>query len=274
VSGTLDTGALERRVIDAAEAALAERGHVSVVDVLVGMRWLSPSQVEHWRKGRVDCLEEEMTVRPAKLSLAIDVVQRWAATRGLQPTEVAPVARTRDRRALRFGVSGDLAVERAYRTHWVSPASTDTKRQRLVERQSRAPELVVVSPITPWTCASCSGTGSFLMMDDVGPLCLTCADLGHLVFLPSGDAALTRRAKKASTLSAVVVRFSRTRGRYERQGVLVEEEALAAAEEACRADAEARRRRGVDRATARERVPPDAERNVGRQRVVRNTDDE
>jgi hypothetical protein len=39
----------------------------------------------------------------------------------------------------------------------------------------------------------------------------------------------------------VVVRFSRTRKRYERQGVLVEEEALAQAERECLSDAEARR---------------------------------
>jgi hypothetical protein len=37
---------------------------------------------------------------------------------------------------------------------------------------------------------------------------LTCADMDHLVFLPAGGAALTRRAKKASTLSAVVVRLA------------------------------------------------------------------
>jgi hypothetical protein len=81
------------------------------------------------------------------------------------------------------------------------------------------------------------------MMEDAGPLCLRCADIDHLVFVPAGDAALTRRAKQASRLSAVVVRFSRARRRYERQGVLVEEEALAAAEKACLADEEARRRR-------------------------------
>jgi hypothetical protein len=85
-------------------------------------------------------------------------------------------------------------------------------------------------------------------MEDGGPLCLTCADLGHLVFLPAGDAALSRRAKKASGLSAVVVRFSRSRRRYERQGILVEEEALADAEEQCLADEEVRlRRRERDR---------------------------
>jgi hypothetical protein len=114
--------------------------------------------------------------------------------------------------------------------------------------QGKAPDLVVVMPIKSWTCATCGDTGDFLIMDDAGPLCLTCADMDHLIFLPAGDAALTRRAKKASTLSAVVVRWSRARKRYERQGALVEEGALEQAEEQCLADEEARmRRRARDR---------------------------
>ena len=44
-------------------------------------------------------------------------------------------------------------------------------------------------------------------------------------------------------LSAVVLKFSRGRGRYERQGLLVEENALDQAEAECLADAEARERR-------------------------------
>lgn len=74
-------------------------------------------------------------------------------------------------------------------------------------------------------------------------MCLACAELDHLVFLPSGDAALTRRARRNSGLSAVVVRFSRSRGRYERQGVLVEQPALEQAEAECLADEPARARR-------------------------------
>lgn len=81
------------------------------------------------------------------------------------------------------------------------------------------------------------------MLEFNAPRCLDCADLGHLVFLPRGNAALTRRAREASSLWAVVVRHNRQRTRYERQGLLVEEAALASAEEACLADAEARARR-------------------------------
>ena len=98
-------------------------------------------------------------------------------------------------------------------------------------------------PVKDWVCAQCTGTGDLLTMDDVGPLCMTCADLDHLAFLGAGDAALTRRAKKASGLSAVVVRWSRSRKRYERQGLLVEEAALEHAEQECLADEDARTRR-------------------------------
>jgi len=115
--------------------------------------------------------------------------------------------------------------------------------ERLAPRESKPADLVVILPLKDWTCAGCSGTGDFLIMDDTGPLCLTCADLDHLVFLPAGDAAITRRAKKASVLSAVVVRWSRTRKRYERQGILVEEPALEQAEQECLADEAARMRR-------------------------------
>jgi hypothetical protein len=76
-----------------------------------------------------------------------------------------------------------------------------------------------------------------------GALCLACADLDHLLFLPAGDAALTRRARKHSRLAAVVLEWSRTRKQYERQGLLVEAGALEKAEQECLADDEVRQRR-------------------------------
>lgn len=85
--------------------------------------------------------------------------------------------------------------------------------------------------------------GEFLFMEGEDALCLACADLDHLIYLHRGDAVLTRRARKHSALSAVVLRFSRSRHRYERQGVLVEGPALERAEEECYADADERRNR-------------------------------
>jgi hypothetical protein len=108
------------------------------------------------------------------------------------------------------------------------------------------------------TCGECNenlGSKAWITLaGEKGALCLACADLDHLVFLPSGDAALTRRAKKHSTLSAVVLKWSRARKRYERQGLLVEEQALEKAEEECLADAEVRERRREREALRREGV--------------------
>lgn len=81
------------------------------------------------------------------------------------------------------------------------------------------------------------------LVEGKGALCLSCADMDHLVFLPAGDAALTRRAGKYSTLKAVVLKWSRARKRYERQGLLVEEAALQRAEQECLADEDVRARR-------------------------------
>jgi hypothetical protein len=96
-------------------------------------------------------------------------------------------------------------------------------------------------------CSECSeelGRHAWItLVQDKGALCLSCADMDHLIFLPSGDAALTRRAGKYSTLSAVVLQWSRARKRYERQGLLVEEPALQRAEQECLADEEVRARR-------------------------------
>ncbi len=87
-----------------------------------------------------------------------------------------------------------------------------------------------------------------------GALCLSCSDLDHLIYLPSGDAALTRRSRKYSILSAVVLRWSRARKRYERQGILVESEALEKAEQECLADNEARARQRERAAIRREEL--------------------
>ncbi|GLX20012.1 hypothetical protein Slala02_33730 [Streptomyces lavendulae subsp. lavendulae] len=104
--------------------------------------------------------------------------------------------------------------------------------------------LVVFESLKPIHCAACRrGPLRHLVRESGVPRCLDCADLGHLVYLPRGDAALTRRAREGSSLHAVVVRRHRGRRRYERQGLLVEDAALARAERACLADADARARR-------------------------------
>jgi hypothetical protein len=104
-------------------------------------------------------------------------------------------------------------------------------------------------------CAECAcdlWKGSLLQLEQDKALCMACADLDHLEFLPRGDAAVTRRASKYSKLRAVVVQWSPTRKRYERQGILVEPDAIRRAEEECLADVELRERRQARAALRRQ----------------------
>ena len=116
-------------------------------------------------------------------------------------------------------------------------------------------DLLVIESTRGFSCADCGTVhdrGELLTMDEAGPLCLPCADLAHLEFLARGDTALTRRARKYSALSAVVVRWSTHRRRYERQGIVAESDAIERAEQECLADADARERRRIRAAIRRD----------------------
>jgi len=241
---------LSGRVVRAAEEALADHSYVSAIDVLVGMRLLAPAHVDAWRKGRIESLEQVIQGNLHKISSAMALFRKWAHDNGLRPSETRYVRHTRNAIVdLRFSSSGDPKIEQNYRTHFISPALSAQKQKRLQEKLDRAPQPVVFQVIRDSRCSECGvelEQGSLLLMEAEQPLCLTCARLDNLEFLPSGDTALTRRATKYSGRTAVVVRFSRSRKRYERQGVLVERAALEKAERECTQD-------GDERAAARKR---------------------
>ena len=124
--------------------------------------------------------------------------------------------------------------------------------------QSEGEEIKVFISSRESSCDECGeelGSKAWITLaGDKGALCLSCADLDHLLFLPSGNVALTRRARKHSTLFAVVLKWSRARKRYERQGLLVEAQALEKAEEEYLADEDIRGRRRGREATRREEL--------------------
>ena len=232
---------MRQRVVQAAEAALHDHQYVSAIDILTGTRVLEPTHLESWKKGRVDFLERVIQGNLSKISDMMAIFRSWAIQKALKPRETAYVRRAPSGLVnLRFSVGGDPGIERNYRTHYVSPALSERKQQQLTEKLSSAAAPVVFSVLRDSECSECGaeiGSGSFLLMEAEQPLCLPCARLGDLEYLAAGDTALTRRATKYGERTAVVVRFSRSRGRYERQGVLVEKAALEKAEKECAGDA-------------------------------------
>ncbi len=125
--------------------------YVSPIDVLIGVGWLTRQAVDVWRHGRVEDLERLAQADLYKLSAAMAILDRWATGQGLHPSPKAYIARTRDRRQLRFSRSGDAYIEAAYRTHWVSAEASVSQRRRMEEKQNSAPDLVVVAALNDWT---------------------------------------------------------------------------------------------------------------------------
>src|SRR5688500_663328 len=91
---------LERRVVSAAEQALARQRYVSPLDVLTGMGWVPLGLVVDWRQGRAPHLEAISAVSADRLTDALEVFHRWVAGRDLRSSEVEYLAATRDRRPL------------------------------------------------------------------------------------------------------------------------------------------------------------------------------
>jgi len=119
---------LAARIADVAGHALSTRQVVTPIEVLVGIGWLSPAQIESWRRGRVAYLERIAGANLAKLNTALRLLADWARQHCLAPSETVYVSWTRDRRRLRFTKTGDTHVERAWRTHWISPAGGQAPR--------------------------------------------------------------------------------------------------------------------------------------------------
>lgn len=255
---------LEERVHRAAEVCLDRDGTVGPLQLLQQMLFLHPVHFQAWQKGSpfYTALEPHIQCGPDKLARTYQYFHDWVRQRGLVPMEASYVRSTpRGPEPLRVTLDGDPEREQFFRTHYAPADLTDNKAQKLRDKLHAASELVVFELTSPSsTCSECQAEMlkvSFLFMERNQPLCLPCADLDHLEFLPSGDAALTRRARKYSSLAAVVVRFSQARRRYERQGLLVTSDALARAEQECTADA-------AQRALRRER---DAERRLEEDRA-------
>ncbi len=113
---------IETRVIQAAQRALAGLQCVSAIDVLTGIGFLTKKQVGDWRFGGIPYLERAAGSGLGKISRAMKVFRSWAAREGLKSRETAYRNWGQGpKRELRFSKSGDPAIERAYRTHFVPP---------------------------------------------------------------------------------------------------------------------------------------------------------
>lgn len=250
---------IQKRVRDAAEVVLKHDKSVGPIELLVQMGFLHESHLRQWQRQHpyFDRLEPHINCGEKKLRQTWSAFLQWANEKNLQPFIVDYSAATRSGpTAIKICTDEHADKEEFFRTHFRPADLSEKQKLRIEKKKNKAPDLVVFQLTSESSiCSECSTTldrGELFMLEQQQPICLNCADLDHLEFLPSGNATLTRRARKQSPLSAIVTRFNHRRKRYERQGVLVTTAAIDAAHAQNESDAESRARRREQAAARRE----------------------
>ena len=114
---------LARKVKDAVGAVIAEKGHVSAVDLLMRMNILSQKDYEAWRLRKIPYLEKVLNGNLGKISFVLRTFVDYAQNHcRLKPSWTAYNSWGKGpKNRLRFSKYGVEAVERAYATHFVLP---------------------------------------------------------------------------------------------------------------------------------------------------------
>lgn len=105
---------------------IQKNGIAMPVQVLMDLNILSKVDYERWRFGKVDYLERVCKVNLSKLSFVMEQIRSYATENHLKGSQTfykqwrqkqIPHAKK-----LRFSKSGNENIEKAYATHYISPA--------------------------------------------------------------------------------------------------------------------------------------------------------
>lgn len=224
---------IEARVLKALDFLIEQKKYVSLIDVFLEMGFLNISQINLWKRGKIAYLEQVINCDKETIVKVIKVFNDWAIAKQLIAKEIVYFANTKHATQLKISNDPTSDLERIYRTHYFKTFSL--KQQKLLLEKLYSPtELIVFKSIKDSRCVKCKREllkDTLFFIEEAESLCLSCAELDHLIFLASGNSSLTLKAKKYSSLVAIVLNYNHDKIRYERQGILIEERALKRAEQ-------------------------------------------
>ena len=110
------------KVASVAGEAISKKNYVSVIDLFLGMGWLTQANLADWKKGKVPFLEKVITANLKKISRTMKEFKAWAVHSKLKASTT--VYKHKNYR-LRFSKKGELNIENAYSTHYVLIKKTE-----------------------------------------------------------------------------------------------------------------------------------------------------
>lgn len=98
-----------------------EKGYICSIDILLGLNYISKTDLDRWRNGQVDYLERVCRTNLSKLKSVNTIMRQVAAKLKLEPSlTIYNKYGKGPKQKLRFSKSGDFNIEKAYSTHFVN----------------------------------------------------------------------------------------------------------------------------------------------------------
>ena len=224
---------IEARVLKALDFLIEQKEYVSLIDVFLKMGFLYISQINLWKRCKIPYLEQVISCDKEIIVKIIKVFNDWTKAKQLIAKEIVYFANTKHATPLKISNDPTCELEIIYRTHYFKNISLQ-QQKLLLEKIYSPEELIVFKSIRDSSCMNCKRAlfkNMLFFIEEDKTLCLSCAELDHLIFLSSGNSSLTLKAKKYSSLVAVVLIYGHDKRRYKRQGILIEQQALKKAEQ-------------------------------------------
>lgn len=221
---------------------LDQSGSVNLLFILSKMNWLNSQQLQKWQQGLYPNLEGFFQSTPQKRLEVYKIFQ--AETSGLTFIEAPWTFHSLLNENIKLKVLSEENedVETLFCRHFLSKDISTRKTETLRKKLTQKPDLRVFlhEDKKALECNACHAIvekENFFYSELKKTYCLKCAELDKLAFQESGDATLSRRAKKYSQKFAEVVEFNSKKKRFERRGILVDKKAIELAQVSCSQDA-------------------------------------
>jgi hypothetical protein len=142
---------LTQRIKAAASQALAARGYISAVDLLMTMGRLTKTNYERWRSRQTPCLEAVLTGNLSQHQFLLRTLRAHARDElHLKPGRTVYMSWGNGlRQPLRFSKSGNSHLEQLYSTHYLSRELMAAKPKHQSEALGSEPELKSSPAPTP-----------------------------------------------------------------------------------------------------------------------------
>jgi hypothetical protein len=117
----MNTSELENKINRIVSEVVDHKGYISSIDILMQLGYLSQTDYENWRNGKIEYLEKACQVNLGKLTTINRILRQVSGKMKLKPSWTGydkfgkgPKLR------LRFSKSGEENIEKAYATHYVN----------------------------------------------------------------------------------------------------------------------------------------------------------